>query len=50
MSEEKKQKQWIQEHIKSLPPINVTEEQRSKARERLEQIKQLKTNNKNNPL
>lgn len=48
--DEKKQKQWIQENIKNLPPINATEDQRREAREKLEKIKQLKTNTKNNPL
>lgn len=48
--DERKQKQWIQENIKNLPPANATEVQRRQAQEKLEKIKQLKTNNKNNPV
>lgn len=50
MSEYNKQEQWMQEYIKNLPPINVTEDQRMNARQKIEQIKQLKTNNKTNLL
>lgn len=35
--------EWMKEHIKTPPPVNVTEEQRKQAREKLEQMKQLKT-------
>lgn len=45
--EEKKMKKWLQENVKHIPPVNVTEEQRMEARAKLEKIKQLKTNHKN---
>lgn len=36
------QSQWMKEHIKTPPPVNVTEDQRLQAQAKLEQIKQLK--------
>lgn len=37
------QTEWEKEHIKNPPPINVSEEQRSKAQEKLAQIKKIKS-------
>lgn len=41
-------KQWTLEHIKNLPPLNVSSEARKAAQDKLQKIKLLKTNNKNN--
>ena len=37
--------QWLKEHIKTLPPLNVTEEQRQAAIKKIEQMKALKIKN-----
>lgn len=47
MTEANKQKQWIQEHIKNLPPINVAEDQRKEAQYKIQKIKQLKNSKLN---
>lgn len=36
------QAEWMKEHIKNPPPKNVTEDQRKKALEKIEYIRQLK--------
>lgn len=41
-------KQWTLEHIKNLPPLNVSSEVRKKSQDKLQQIKLLKINNKSN--
>lgn len=41
---------WTLEHIKNLPPVNVSEHARKIAQDKITQIKQLKTAHKNNPL
>lgn len=38
---------WLKEHIKTPPPINVTEDQRKQAQEKIKQIKQLQTSKHN---
>lgn len=48
--DEKKQKEWIREHIKNPPPLNVPEEARKNALDKIHQIKQLKTNPKTHQL
>lgn len=45
--DEKKHQQWIKENIKTLPPKNVTIDQRNQAQHKIEQIKQLKTHKLN---
>lgn len=41
--DEKLYKQWTLEHIKNPPPLNVPEQTRKIAQDKLYQIKQLKT-------
>lgn len=42
--EENAHKKWAQENIKNQPPINIAEDQKSAARMKIENMKQLKTN------
>lgn len=48
--DEKNMKKWLGENLKNIPPANTTEAQRSSAQEKINKIKQLKTNNKTNPV
>ena len=36
------QTEWIRDHIKSLPPVNVTEDQKKQAQQKIQTIKQIK--------
>lgn len=47
MAQDNNPKQWIQEHIKNLPPINVTEDQHKQAQLKIQKINQLKTSKLN---
>lgn len=41
------QAEWMKDHVKNPPPVNVTDDQRRQAQEKLMQIKQLKINKYN---
>jgi len=40
-------KDWLKEHVKCPPPLNVTEDQRQHAKVKIDQIKQLKISKHN---
>jgi len=41
------QSEWMKDHVKNPPPLNVTDDQRRLAQEKLQQIKSLKINKNN---